>query len=99
MDRHNLTLDIKAANIGAKRVNVRGSLTVENLIATIKDKFNLDGEFRLTRQGAPEPLAPEAALDHAGVEDESTLLCVRVTEATGTLDSIRSGGNPHTPQN
>src|SRR3972149_9543818 len=92
MDRRNLTLDIKAANIGVKRVNGRGSLTVENLIATIKDKFNLDGEFRLTRQGAPEPLAPEAALDHAGVEDESTLLCVRVTEAAGTLGAIRRGG-------
>src|SRR3970040_1596676 len=91
MDRRNLTLDIKAANIGVKRGKVRGSLTVENLIATIKDKFNLDGEFRLTRQGAPEPLAREAALDHAGVEDGSTLLCVRVTEATGTLDAIRSG--------
>lgn len=91
MDRRNLTLDIKAANIGAKRVNVRSSLTVENLTAAIKDKFNLDGEFRLTRQGASEPLAPEAALDHAGVEDDSTLLCVRVTETTGTLDAIRSG--------
>ena len=91
MDRRNLTLDIKADNIGAKRVNVRSSLTVENLLATIKDKFNLDGEFRLTLPGASEPLAPEAALDQAGVQDESTLLCVRVTEATGTLDAIRSG--------
>jgi hypothetical protein len=35
MDRRNLTLDIKADNIGAKRVNVRSSLTVENLVATI----------------------------------------------------------------
>src|SRR3972149_12006927 len=91
MDRRNLTLDIKAANIGAKRVNVRSSLTVENLTATSKDKFNLDGEFRLTRQGASEPLAAEAPLDHAGVEEDSTLLCVRVTEATGTLDAIRGG--------
>lgn len=91
MDRRNLTLDIKAANIGAKRVNVRSSLTVENLTATIKDKFNLDGEFRLTLQGASEPLAPEAPLDHAGVEEDSTLLCVRVTEATGTVDAIRGG--------
>lgn len=91
MDRRNLTLDIKADNIGARRVNVRSSLTVENLIATIKDKFNLDGEFRLTRQGASEPLAAEAPLDHAGVEEDSTLLCVRVTEATGTVDAIRGG--------
>ena len=91
MDRRNLTLDIKADNIGARRVNVRGSLTVENLIATIKDKFNLDGEFRLTLQGASEPLVPENPLDHAGVEDDSTLQCVRVTEATGTVDAIRGG--------
>src|SRR3970040_2526394 len=91
MAPRNLSLDSKAANIGAKRVNVRVSLTVENLIATIKDKFNLDGEFRLTLQGASEPLAVEAPLDHAGVEEDSTLLCVRVTEATGTLDAIRGG--------
>jgi hypothetical protein len=91
MDRRNLTLDIKADNIGARRVNVRGSLTVENLIATIKDKFNLDGEFRLTLQGASEALVPETPLDHAGAEEDSTLLCVRVTEATGTLDAIRGG--------
>src|SRR3990172_540642 len=94
MARRNLTLDIKAANVGARRVNVRGSLTVENLIATIKDKFNLDGEFRLTLPGASEPLAPEAALDHAGVQEDSTLLCVRVTEATGTVDAI-PGGERH----
>src|SRR4030043_82627 len=91
MDRLHLTLEVRADNIGARRVNVRGSLTVENLIATIKDKFNLDGEFRLTLQGASEPLVPETPLDHAGVEEDSTLLCVRVTEATGTVDAIRGG--------
>jgi hypothetical protein len=91
MDRRNLTLDIQTDNIGAKRVNVRGSLTAGNLIATVKDKFNLDGEFRLTLQGAPGPLAPETPLEQAGVEEDSTLVCVRVTEATGTLDAIRNG--------
>ncbi|HMK09669.1 MAG TPA: FHA domain-containing protein [Anaerolineales bacterium] len=91
MDRRNLTLDIRADNIGAKRVNVRGSLTAGNLIATVKDKFNLDGEFQLTPAGASAPLPPETPLDQAGVEDGSTLLCVRLTEATGTLDAIRAG--------
>lgn len=91
MDRRNLTLDIRADNIGAKRVNVRSSLTVENLVATVKDKFNLDGEFRMSLPGASQPLALEATLDQAGVEDEGTLVCVRVTEATGTLDAIRLG--------
>jgi len=91
MDRRNLTLDIRADNIGAKRVNVRGSLTAGNLIATIKDKFNLDGEFQLTPTGASAPLAPETPLDQAGVAEDSTLVCVRLTEATGALDAIRSG--------
>lgn len=91
MDRKNLTLDIRADDIGAKRVNVRASLTVGNLITSIKDKFNLDGEFRLARPGASETLAPEIPLDQAGVEDEGTLMCTRVTEATGTLDAIRTG--------
>jgi hypothetical protein len=91
MDRTNLTLEIRADNIGAKRVNVRGSLTVGNLIAAIKDKFNLDGEFLLTLPGATETLSAETPLDQAGVQDESTLVCVRVTEATGTLDAIEHG--------
>lgn len=91
MDRRNLTLDIQADNIGAKRVNVRGSLTVGNLIATVKDKFNLDGEFHLKRTGASEPLPLDSPLDAVGVEEDSTLVCVRVTEATGTLDAIRRG--------
>jgi hypothetical protein len=91
MDRLNLTLDIRANNIGAKRVNVRGSLTVANLIATIQDKFNLDGEFRLTLPTSTEALAPETPLDQAGVQADGTLVCTRVTEATGTLDAIRSG--------
>jgi hypothetical protein len=91
MDRLHLSLDIRAGNIGAKRVNVRASLTVGNLIAAIKDKFNLDGEFRLSPAGAAEPLPPETPLDQAGVHDDSTLACVPVTEATGTLDAIRAG--------
>jgi len=91
MDRRNLTLDVRANDIGARRVNVRASLTVGNLITTIKDKFNLDGEFRLTLPSSTEPLAPEIPLDQAGVEEDGTLVCTRVTEATGTLDAIRSG--------
>jgi hypothetical protein len=91
MERRNLTLDIRADNIGLKRVNVRSSLMVGNLIASVKDKFNLDGEFRLTLPGAAEPLVPETALDQAGIAEDSTLLCVRVTEATGTMDAIGRG--------
>jgi hypothetical protein len=91
MDRLNLTLEIRANNIGTKRVNVRGSLTVGNLVTTIKDKFNLDGEFRLSPAGAAEPLPLETPLEAAGVRDEGTLVCLPVTEATGTLDAIRAG--------
>jgi hypothetical protein len=91
MDRLHLTLDIRAGNIGAKRVNVRASLTVGSLITTIKDKFNLDGEFRLSPAGAADPLPLETPLEAAGVHDEGTLVCLPVTEATGTLDAIRTG--------
>ena len=91
MDRRNLTLDVRANDIGGKRVNVRASLTVGSLITTIKDKFNLDGEFRLTLPSSTEALAPETPLDQAGVKEDGTLVCTRVTEATGTLDAIRSG--------
>jgi hypothetical protein len=49
MNRLNLTLDIKPNSIGQRAVNVRSSLTVANLIATIQDKFNIDGELMLLR--------------------------------------------------
>src|SRR5512136_1159927 len=91
MDRRNLTLDIRANDIGAKRVNVRASLTVGSLITTIKDKFNLDGEFHLALPSSTEALAPETPLDQAGVKEDGALVCTRVTEATGTLEAIRSG--------
>src|SRR5690349_18652826 len=63
MDRMNLTLDIRANAIGPKRVNLRSSLLVDNLIATIKDKFNLDGEFELRADNGRQPLPPELELD------------------------------------
>jgi hypothetical protein len=89
MDRRNLTLDIRADNIGPKRVNVRGSLMVGNLIASVKDKFNLDGEFRLNGRGHPNRWRLRRPLDHAGVDDDSTLRAR--DRATGTLDAIRGG--------
>lgn len=91
MDRRNLTLDLRANDIGMKRVNVRASLTVGNLITTIKDKFNLDGEFRLALPDSSEALAFESSLDQVGVEEDGTLVCSRVAEATGTLDAIARG--------
>ncbi len=91
MDRLNLTLEIQADNIGAKRINVRSNLTVANLIASVKDKFNLDGDFQLKLQGESRPLALESPLDQAGVTEGSTLQCERVAAATGTLDAIQRG--------
>ena len=36
MDRMTVTLNIRANNIGAKRVNLRSSMVVANLIATVR---------------------------------------------------------------
>jgi hypothetical protein len=95
MERLNLTLEIQTqtGNIGAKRVNVRSSLMVANLIAAVKDKFNLDGNFelRVAERGASRPLALESALDQAGVAEGGALVCARVAEATGTRDAIQRG--------
>jgi hypothetical protein len=87
----NLTLDIQANDIGAKRVNVRSSLLVANLIATIQDKFNLDGSYELRPPGSRQALRLDSALDQAGVADGHTLTCVRVMESTGTLEAIARG--------
>lgn len=91
MDRLNLTLDIQANAIGAKRVNVRSNLMVANLIATIKDKFNLDGEYELRRPDTARSLPPGSALDQTGVAEGGTLVCARVAESTGTLNAIERG--------
>ncbi len=91
MDRMNLTLHIKPNDIGAKRANVRSSLLVGNLITTLKDKFNLDGNFELRLKGKSEALRPDSALDQAGVTEGGELVCTRVIEASGTLDTIAQG--------
>jgi len=91
MDRMNLTIDIQANEIGARRVNLRSSLLVANLITTIKDKFNLDGQFELRLENAAQPLSEEIALDQTGVDEGGKLICAPVLEASGTLDLIKRG--------
>jgi hypothetical protein len=91
MDRMNLKLDIQAGSIGLKKVNLRSSLLVDNLIGTIKDKFNLDGEFELRLSNARQPLPPNLELDRAGVTDGAVLVVTRIMESTGTIDAIRRG--------
>jgi hypothetical protein len=91
MDRMTLTIDIRASSIGPKRVNLRSSLVVDNLVATIKDKFNLDGEYELRLDNARQALPQSMELDRAGVTDGAVLLCTRIVESTGTLDDIRRG--------
>lgn len=91
MDRMNLTIDIQANKIGPKRVNLRSSLIVANLIATIKDKFSLDGEFELRLENSSTPLPSEVQLDETGVVDGGVLVCARLAQSSGTLDAIRQG--------
>lgn len=91
MDRVNVTIDVQANDIGAKRANLRSSLLVGNLIATIRDKFNLDGEFQIRLEDSRQPLTPEAELEAAGITEGSVLVCSRVVEASGTLDAIQRG--------
>src|SRR3989338_7900314 len=88
MTRLNLTLEIQSNNIGTKRVNVRSSLVAANLVAAIKDKFNLDGDFELKVKDSAQALAPESALDQAGVAEGAALVASRRAEATGTLEEI-----------
>ena len=91
MDRLNVTLDIQENSIGKRRVNVRSSLQVATLIATVKDKFNLDGNYALRIQGSQTPLPGDSGLDQLRVPEGSLLQCVRLIESTGTLDAIARG--------
>jgi hypothetical protein len=91
MERMNLTIDVRANNIGPRRVNLRSNLVVANLIATIQDKFNLDGNFELRLEHTRQPLPLGLELDDAGVEDGAVLVCAPVVEVSGTLDAIQRG--------
>jgi hypothetical protein len=87
----NVTIEIQANNIGAKRTNLRSTLVVSSLISNIKDKYNLDGTFELRIKGTRQPLNPAAALDQLGINEGSVLVCTQLMEATGTIDAIRRG--------
>jgi hypothetical protein len=86
-----LNVIIEVQSIGPKRANVRSSLLVGNLVASVKDKFNLDGNFDLYLKGQRQPLNPAAELEDSGVIEGSVLACVPLREDTGTLDAIRQG--------
>lgn len=97
MDRMNITIEVQA--VGPKRANVRSSMFVSSLIATAKDKFNLDGNYVLLRKGERQPLDPEMPLDQAGVADGSVLVCARVVQASRTKEAIQRGvREPISPQ-
>jgi len=91
MDRLNLTVEILPNEIGLKRVNVRRSLRIVNLIAEIQDRFNLDGMLELRPDGDEVALSLNLALDQAGIEEGGLLVCDRVMEDTGTADLIEAG--------
>lgn len=90
-DRMNLTIDIRPQGIGPKHVNIRSSLVVANLLAEIQDKFNLDGNLAVQIQGGHSYLGMGMPLIDAGVEEETTLVCTRVQEETGTQEAIARG--------
>jgi hypothetical protein len=91
MERMNLTLDIRPNEIGPRRVNVRSSLLVANLIADVQDKFNLDGTLELRLAEGADPLRLDRPLEPQGVADGGTLICDRLMEDTGTMDAIARG--------
>ena len=66
-----MTIDVQANDIGAKRADLRSSLLVGNLIATIRDKFNLDGEFQIRLEDSRQPLTPQAELEDPASRKEA----------------------------
>jgi hypothetical protein len=91
MDRMSVIIDIHDNNIGPKHVNLRSSLVVANLIATIKDKFNLDGNYLLRLENERRALPEDMPLDQTAAREGSVLVCEPLLEETGTLDAIQSG--------
>jgi FHA domain len=91
MERTSLTIDIKVNEIGSKPINVRSNLLVANLIAAVKDKFNLDGNYELRLSEARRPLREAVPLDTAGVAEGSVLVFSSVVEASGTRDALLLG--------
>ena len=99
MDRMNVTIDIRSGSVGARRVNLRSSLVVGNLIATIQDKYTLEGVFELHLDNTRQALPETAELEQAGVTEGSVLICSRVIVATGTQEAIARGTRAHLSKN
>ena len=91
MDRLNVTIEIPIDNIGARRANVRANMLVSSLIANVKDKFNLDGNFEMRVKNVRQALGSQSELAEAGVAEGSVLICAPLLESTGTLEAIRRG--------
>ena len=91
MERINLILDVRDKSVGPKKVNLRGNMTAGNLIMTIKDRFNLDGNYLLRPSGTRTVLKEDSTLESAGLREGAVLVCQPIIETTGTLNAIARG--------
>ena len=66
MNRLELLLDIKAANKPPRKVNVRADLPAAQLIAAIRDHFNLDGSYELRLENGQNTGGHCKGTAHAG---------------------------------
>ena len=99
MNRLELLLDIKAANKPPRKVNVRADLPAAQLIAAIRDHFNLDGSYELRVAGGTQALDAAQPLSAAGLQPGVVLECVRLQERSNTAVLIEQGAKRPFSQN
>lgn len=91
MNRLELTIAIKALNSPPRRVNVRADLPVGSLLTSIKDHFNLVGQFELRMANSRQALDPSKPLVEVGVRPGASLECIALREQSNTPLLIQQG--------
>lgn len=91
MDRINLTIHVE--NVGPRRVNVRRTLRVHDLINEVRGKFNLlQGSYALRLKDAGEPLEMGRTLEQLGIPDGAEVIFYEQAErVSGTRALIDAG--------
>lgn len=99
MNRLDITIAIKAIGKTPRRVNVRADMTVEDLLNTTRDHFNLAGLYELRLLNGRHALDAKKPLTDAGVQHGAQLECVALQERSNTPALIERGERIRFTQN
>lgn len=90
-DYINLTLDLRLPGLSPQGIRVYERLPLAELLALIKDRFNLDHELVIRPVEAIPPLRLDLTLRDAGLQEGDTLICEPALTTSDTATRIAAG--------